>query len=188
MIYKVPILETKRLILKHGNLHDFEQVYEYDFTKLRDIAGEMEFVKYDINKLKGIEILEENTYDWIIYLKDNMLPIGNIVADREDNNIKSTELSFNLHPLYWRCGYMTEAIIEVMNYLFNNGFENIICGYSEGNIKSKKLNEKLGFIPYKTIEESWFKNGIPITDYKSIMNKSRFDKLYGQDSLEKKKV
>ena len=75
-----------------------------------------------------------------------------------------------------------------MNYLFNNGFENIICGYSEGNIKSKKLNEKLGFIPYKTIEESWFKNGIPITDYKSIMNKSRFDKLYGQGSLEKKKV
>lgn len=31
MIYKVPILGTKRLILKHGNLHDFEQVYEYDF-------------------------------------------------------------------------------------------------------------------------------------------------------------
>lgn len=187
MIYKVPILETKRLILKHGNLHDFEQVYEYDFTKLRDIAGEMEFVKYDLNKLKGIEILEENTYDWIVYLKDSMLPIGNIVADREDKSIHSTELAFNLHPLYWGCGYMMEAVIEVMNYLFHNGYENVICGYDEGNKKSKRLNEKLGFVPYKVIENAWYKNGIPITTYLNIMSKSRFKELYDGSSLEKKK-
>lgn len=46
------------------------------------------------------------------------MPIGNIVADREDDNLHSIELSFNLHPNYWGCGYMKEACIIVMDYLF----------------------------------------------------------------------
>ena len=82
---------------------------------------------------------------------------------------------------------MMEAVIEVMNYLFHNGYENVICGYDEGNKKSKRINEKLGFMPYKVIENAWYKNGIPITTYQNIMSKSRFKELYDESSLEKKK-
>ena len=39
MIYETPQLETERLILKRGTYEDFVKVYEYDFTKLRDING-----------------------------------------------------------------------------------------------------------------------------------------------------
>ena len=40
MLYETPVLETERLILKRGTLDDFQHVYEYDFTKLRNINGE----------------------------------------------------------------------------------------------------------------------------------------------------
>lgn len=178
MIYETPQLETERLILKRGTYEDFVKVYEYDFTKLRDINGEFEFVKYDPEKLKGWEIPEPETYDWIIYLKENMEPIGNIVADREQQDIKAIELAFNTHPNHWRKGYTSEALIEIMKFLFNQGYENILCGYADGNYKSKAIGEKLGFEPYKVKENAWIKDDTTITSYTSILSKEKFNELY----------
>lgn len=178
MFYETPILETKRLILKRATLEDLQKVYEYNFAKLRNIAGEFEFEKKDPKSIEGWEKDVPETYDWIIYLKDTNTPIGNVVADREDKKIKAIELAFNTHPNYWRKGYTYEAIIEVMKFLFNNGYENILCGYDEGNYKSKSIGEKLGFIPYEKKENAWVKNDIPITHYTCILSKERFNKIY----------
>ena len=54
MIYETPVLETERLMLKRGTLEDYQKVYEYDFTKLRDINGEFDFVKQDPKKNKRL--------------------------------------------------------------------------------------------------------------------------------------
>lgn len=179
MMYETPELQTERLILKNVNLTDLQKVYEYDFTKLRIINGEFKFVKFDPKKIEGWVIPEPETYDWIIYIKETMEPIGNITADREDKSINGIELAFNTHPSYWRKGYTSEALIEVMRYLFNNGYENVLCGYDEGNLKSKNIGEKLGFLPYKVEEKNWIKDGIPINTYMAILNKQRFmDDLY----------
>ena len=178
MMYETPQLETERLILKRGTLEDLQKVYEYNFSKLRDIAGEFIFEKQDPKKLEGWEIPEPETYDWVIYLKDTMEPIGNVTADREQKDIKAIELAFNTHPNYWRVGYTSEAVIEIMRFLFSQGYENILCGYDEGNIKSKAIGEKLGFILYKVKENAWIKNGVSITTYTSILSKERFNELY----------
>ncbi|MBQ8398725.1 MAG: hypothetical protein IJX08_02020 [Clostridia bacterium] len=55
-------------------------------------------------------------------------------------------------------------------------FDNILCGYDEGNVKSKRVIEKLGFLPYETIPNAWQKNGVPITSYRCILSKERFYK------------
>lgn len=181
MIRITPTLNTDRLVLKRGIKNDYEKVYEYDFLKLRDICGEFEFVKTNLNDIDGFENVadyEDEFYDWIIFLKDNNEPIGNVTADRYDENLNSIELAFNLHPNYWGCGYMKEAVVEIIKYLFSNGYDNIICGYSSGNVKSKKLGEKIGFEHYKKIENAWVKNGESIDDYKTIMTKDRFYELY----------
>lgn len=181
MKYITPNIETERLILKRGNMEDYIKVYEYDFTKLRDINNEFKYVKLDKNLLEGFDTYastEDEVYDWIIYLKETNTPIANIIADREEKEIKAIELSFNMHPNYWRQGYMKEAIIEVLKYLFKNNYENILCTYSEGNIKSRNLSESLGFELYKVIPNSWKKDGIPITDYQMILSKQTFIKLY----------
>lgn len=53
-----------------------------------------------------------------------------------------------------------------------------MCGYSEGNIKSQKLNNKIGFEVYKVEKDAWEKDGQLITDYKTIISKDRFYELY----------
>lgn len=180
MILKTISLETQRLFLKRGNREDYYQVYEYDFTKLRNIDGEFEFIKQDLSKIDDFVLedeLNEDILDWIIYLKDST-PIGNIIADRIVKETNSIEISFNLHPNFWGNGYIYEACIAVMEYLFSLGFDNVLCGYSEGNFKSEKVNDKIGFKYYSKSEGLWNKNGNPITDYKTIMTKENFRQKY----------
>lgn len=182
MFLKTEELETERLILKKGTLNDFIKVYEYDFTKLRDICGEFELVKNDpkvIETFVNYSEETENVYDWIVYSKETKGAIANIVAAQYNAELNSLELSFNLHPTYWGCGYMKEAVIEVMKFLFKNGYDNVICGYDEGNNKSKRVQEKIGFEFYMDCENSWQKNGISITKHVLIMSKERFKELYG---------
>ena len=50
-----------------------------------------------------------------------MKPIGNVIADRKQKNIKAIELAFNTHPNYWRQGYTSEAVIEIIKFLFSPG-------------------------------------------------------------------
>lgn len=178
MIYITPQLDTERLLLKRGTIEDYKKVYEYDFRKLREINGEFEYVKYDGAKIEGWEKPYDNSYDWIVYLKDNFIPIANITADRERKDINAIELSFNTHPNYWKKGYTTEALKEVFKFLFEQGYENILCGYDEGNIRSKSINEKLGFVPYEIRENAWYKEGVPIITYTNIMSKERYNEIY----------
>lgn len=182
MKYKIPTLQTERLILKKGSYEDYVKVYEYDFTRLRNIAGEFEFVKYDPEKLRGFETYvdeEENVLDFIIYLKDNNQPIGNIVFDRYDEKNKSLEIACNLHPNYWKKGYMTEAILSTMEYVFNNlDIDNIVYGYVEENFKSKGLSEKLGFNFYYDYIEHYKRIDKDVREIKTIMSKEEFNDKY----------
>lgn len=157
------ILETKRLIIKAGTIEDYVMVHEYDFNYLMNIEGIFEYVKRDSNEVRGwfsdgIEnhhkkAKAKHNYYFIVYLKETNTPIGDIGFDRNNEELKSTEISCYVHPNYWGHGYMKEALISCMEYLFNNGFENIIYEYYEGNKKSQRLCEKLGFEPYSQSKE-----------------------------------
>lgn len=183
--YETKRIETERLILKKGSIENYVSVYEYDMRKVRDIAGEFKLEKQDPEEIKawfkkGIEDYYDNcmnnkkAYDWIIYLKNDMTPIGNIIADRIRTDISAIELAFNLHPNYWGNGYMPEAINETLNYLFAIGYENVIMGYDDGNVKSKRVCEKLGFKQFEVKDANWIKNGVPITTYLLIMSKEEW--------------
>lgn len=163
--------------MNRENQSDYKKVYEFDFTKLRNINGEFEFVKLEPKEVEGYEISYDNSYDWIVYLKENHVPIANIVADRERQEINAIELAFNTHPNYWRKGYTKEALVAIINFLFNKGYDNIICSYDEGNIKSKNIGEKLGFLPYEINRNAWKKNGINITTYTTILSKNRYKEI-----------
>ena len=181
MKYVTPELSTERLILKRGSAEDFKVVYEYDFTKLRDICGEFAYVKLDPKRIEGFENAadEEDTLNWILFLKDSMVPIGDLVADRVDHDANRIVLAFNLHPDYWGQGYMREAVVRALEHLFTElDFESVICGYDEGNVKSKRFIEKLNFDPFKTTPNAWQKNERPITTYDYIMRKDRFYGFY----------
>ena len=151
-------IETKRLVLKRGFPSDFYRVYEYDYKELSGIEeGVCKFKKNNLTSLKKLfekgvvgyydKCKESHMFDWIIYLDEE--PIGNIMSKDEDLNTMTVSLVYNLHPLHWGKGYMPEALEGAINYLFKIGYDNIVCGYLDGNKKAKRVLEKLNFKPYK---------------------------------------
>lgn len=182
--YKTKKIETNRLILDKGTLDDYLKVYEYDFGKLRDINDVFEYEKYDENEVKswfscGMEEFynkaeKKHNFYWIIFLKSNNTPIGDLDACQENLEDNEIEISFNIHPNYWGNGYMPEAIESIINYLFELGYSSIICTYSEGNKKSKRVCEKLEFELYKIEKDARVINGKSIDDCKTIMTKEKW--------------
>jgi len=181
------VLETERLIIKAGTIDDFIKVHEFDFNYLQNIDGLFEFVKREPDEIRSWfpdsldkfyqDIRSKNHYDFIVYLNESMIPIGHICFDRNDEKLLSTEVACYLHPNYWGNGYIKEALIKCMDYLFNNGFENIIYGYDSNNVKSKSLFDMFGFEFLEKHTEGNFNGGVSII-YKNIMSRERFYKLY----------
>lgn len=174
------LLKTDRLILKTGVFDDYLKVYEYDMTKLTNVAGEIEFVKQSAEDIKkNVYPTNRNSlFDWIIYLKDSGEPIGNIFAEGHDEIDKSNEIGYNLHPKYWGQGYMKEALIKVLNYMFSLGYEKIYCSFYDGNYKSKSVIEKVGFKLININEDDLIKNNMSIKSYRYIMTKEMYNDLY----------
>lgn len=185
---------TDRLYIKNGTIEDFLKVYEYNFTKLEDIAGVFEYEKQDPKKIESWfdgditkyyeELNEKNNYDLILYLKDGNIPVGNLLLDRINEEENSIEITCHVHPDYWGNGYMQEAIISVFPHLFNI-FDAVIYSYGTGNVKSAKLCSKLGFELESIKERDYIKNGIPIDNYRNILTKERYNELYLKQTKKK---
>lgn len=183
MNYETTLLKTKRLIMKKGEKEDFLKVYEYNFNKLQNVEGICKLEKKDTINMEKLfkddirkyytKIKKAHMFDWIIYLNDDA--IGNILTNEEDFDKKEIEVSFNIHPSYWGNGFMPEALTCVIEHLFSIGYENIVCSYLDGNIKAKKVLDKLGFKPYMIIEDEYkSENGTLIDEYKTIMTKDNW--------------
>lgn len=176
MNYETVNLQTKRLKLMKGCEKDFLKVYEYDFSKLQNIDNDFEYVKRDNDKIKKCfkkgtdsyykKCEKAHVFDWIVFLEDDA--IGNILTTDEDRKNKLVMLEFNIHPNYWDKGYVTEGLVEVFNYLFKVGYDNIICSYIDGNDRAKRVLNKLGFRPYG-IDKDAYKDKFDI--YKLVMEK-----------------
>lgn len=72
------------------------------------------------------------------------------LTDRADE----CELGYWLGKPFWGRGYTPEAAAA----LIRRGFEDlhmtaIWCGYYEGNRKSQRVQEKLGFVPHHTVKD-----------------------------------
>lgn len=186
-------LETERLYVRNGTIEDFIKVYEYNFNKLEDIAGEFEYVKQnpkDIELWFGEDILKyyhemkiKNNYDLILYLKEGNIPIGNLILDRINKEENSIEITCHVHPNHWGCGYMKEAILAVLPFLYDIGFDAVIYSYGEGNIKSSKLCNKLGFELHSIKNNDYVRNDIQVSTYRNILTKERYNELYSKNKI-----
>lgn len=180
MNYETVELKSKRLIMKKGCKEDFLKVYEYDFSKLKNIDGICKLVKQDLSKIEswfkgGIKryyskIKKAHMFDWIIYYEKE--PIGNVLSTDEDEENKTISLSFNVHPKFWGKNFIEEALTSVMDYLYSIGYDNIVCKFCDGNLKAKRALDKLSFKPYKINEDNYkSENGNMIDEYEVIMTK-----------------
>ena len=154
------VLETQRLILREFKENDLTDFYEYASV---DGVGEMAGWSHHENIETTKEILnsfiKDNKVFAIVY-KENNKVIGSLGVEKygmedkldEFKNLYGREIGYVLSKDYWGKGLMKEAVKCVINYLFNEcNLDFIICGYYLFNNQSKKVQEKCGFKPYRSL-------------------------------------
>lgn len=153
------IIETSRLILRAFTPSDLDDFYEYASV---EGVGEMAGWKHHESKDESQEILDMFIKDdnvFAIVDKTNNKVIGSLgieLYSKEDelselNDYKGRELGFVLSKDYWGKGLIPEAVNSVINYLFNEiDLDFILCGHFNYNKQSKRVQEKCGFLPYRS--------------------------------------
>ena len=152
-------LQTERLILRRWEESDAESLYEYakdpavgpiaGWPPHKSVEESLSVIKDVFNGAECYAICEKGSNKAIgaIELKLN----GHTdMTERDDE----CELGYWLGKPFWGRGYMPEAARELLRRGFEDlGMTTIWCGYYDGNHKSKRVQEKVGFVYHHTYDE-----------------------------------
>lgn len=150
-------LETERLILRPWKETDAEECYKYAKDPLvGPIAGWPVHTSVENSRqvIRDVLMVPET---YVIVLKETGLPVGSIGLHRNDLAEKDdeAELGYWLGVPYWGRGLVPEAAREMLRHAFEDlNLARIWCGYYDGNEKSKRVQEKLGFRYQWTTEDA----------------------------------
>lgn len=144
-------LYTERLILRKWADGDAEALYRYAKDPLvGPIAGWPVHDSLEYSRTAIREYLSApGTY--AVCLKEDQVPIGSAgLLFGEDSNLvtgeREAELGYWIGVPFWGRGLIPEACREILRYGFQElGLTKIWCAYFDGNVKSRKVQEKLGF-------------------------------------------
>lgn len=176
-------LETERLILRPWKETDAENLYAYaSDPEVGPPAGWPPHTSVENSReiIKGV-LSHKETY--AVCLRDGK-PIGSIglhlngstdMTDRDDE----CELGYWIAKPFWGQGMIPEAARELLRYAFEQlGMRAVWCGYYEGNDKSRKVQEKLGFVYQHQTEgiEVTLMNEIR-TGHCNLMTKERWQRV-----------
>ena len=175
------ILQTKRLILRPWSENDAEELYKYaSDPEVGPPAGWPPHTSVE-NSREIIRTVLSAPETYAVCLKENGKLIGSVGLHRNDLAEKDDEyeLGYWIGKPFWGQGLIPEASRELLRYAFEDlGMSRIWCGYYDGNEKSRRVQEKLGFVFHHTTEglEVKLLNEIR-TGHSSLMTKERWQKV-----------
>ena len=154
------VLETQRLILRGFKEEDLTDFYEYaSVDGVGEMAGWSHHENIEITKEILNSFIKDNKVFAIVY-KENNKVIGSLGVEKygmedkldEFKDLYGRSIGYVLSKDYWGKGLMKEAVKCVINYLFDEcNLDFIICGYYLFNNQSKRVQEKCGFKPYRSL-------------------------------------
>ena len=183
-IWKGNMMETERLILRRWTDADADSLFEYAKNPaVGPIAGWPPHKSIEESK-EVIRNVFNGAECYAICEKDNNTAIGAIelmlnghtdMTERDDE----CELGYWIGQPFWGRGYVPEAAEMLLRRAFQElGMTTVWCGYYDGNQKSKRVQEKLGFVFHHTDSE------VPVpllgevrTDHTNILTKERWEKM-----------
>ena len=149
------ILETKRLILRPWREDDAEDLYRYaGDPEVGPPAGWQPHTSVE-NSREIIRTVLSAPETYAVCLRENGNPIGSIGFHRADlaELDDEYELGYWIGKPFWGQGLIPEASREMLRHAFEDlGMNRIWCGYYDGNEKSRRVQEKLGFVYHHTTE------------------------------------
>lgn len=144
-----PAMETERLILRPWLESDAEECFRY--AKDPEVGPPAGWavhsdVEYTRNIIRDVLSAPET---YAIVLKETGLPVGSVgLHMKTDIAVKENEceLGYWIGRPYWGRGLVPEAAREMLRHAFEDlKFEKVWCAYYDGNVKSKRVQEKCGF-------------------------------------------
>lgn len=176
-------LQTQRLILRPWRVEDAADLYEY----AKDPAvGPSAGWAVHTSEEESREIIEkvfsvEGTY--AVCLKGNNCAIGSAgltIGAASNLNIPENEgeIGFWIGVPFWGRGLIPEATLELLRYGFEElHLERIWCAYFEGNEKSKRVQEKCGFVYHHTNRDVfWERIGKTVTEHVNCIEREDWEK------------
>lgn len=148
---RFPILETKRLKLIEITHQHLDSIFSIlSLEEVTKYYGTDPFI-LPAEATKLIDMYHKNFHEkrgirWGIKLKENQKIIGTIGLNALQLNNKRAEIGYELHPSYWRNGFATEALKEVLNFSFEQlDLHRVGAVVYPENKVSLNLLKKLGF-------------------------------------------
>ena len=177
----IDYLETERLILRPWRKDDAEDLYKYaSDPQVGPPAGWPPHADVE-NSRQIICTVLSAPETFAVCLKEEGKAIGSIGFHRndlaEDND--EYELGYWIGKPFWGRGLIPEAAREILRYAFEDlKMNRIWCGYYDGNDKSRRVQEKLGFVYQRRTEgiEVTLLNEIR-TGHSNLMTKERWKKV-----------
>ena len=174
-------LETPRLLLRPWREEDAEDLYTYaSDPSVGPPAGWPPHTSV-ANSREIIRSVLSAPDTFAVCLKENGKLIGSIGFHRNDlaEDEDEYELGYWIGKPFWGLGLIPEASRELLRYAFEDlGMNRIWCGYFDGNEKSRRVQEKLGFV-YQQMTE-----GIEVSllgeiraGHSNLMTKERWQKV-----------
>ena len=158
--YKDIVLETKRLILRPWKDADAGELYKYaKGPDIGPIAGWQPHTSVE-NSLEIIDSVLSLPETYAVVLKETGKPVGSVgimLAGAGSAPIKEheAEIGYWIGKPYWGQGLIPEAANELLRRCFCDlDCVGVWCGYYDGNEKSKRVQEKCGFIYHHTDENA----------------------------------
>ncbi len=147
-------LKTERLVLRPWKQSDLDDLFEYASV---DGVGQMAGWKPHENREESRMILDmfiDGKKTFALEYQGKV--IGSLGIEKYDEErfpefagMKGREIGYVLAKELWGRGLMSEAVREVIRFLFEDvGLDLIFCGHFLRNVRSQRVQEKCGFRHY----------------------------------------
>ena len=161
-------LDTERLVLRPFTNDDVESSYR-NWTSDEKVV---KYLRWQVHE--SIDVTEKvldcwisdyaypNKYQWAIVLKDTNEVIGTISTVGMNENIDMVHIGYCIGSRWWNCGYVSEALNEIIRYFFEEvGVKRIEAYHDPFNGASGSVMQKCGMTYEGTLRQAdWNSMGI----------------------------
>ena len=150
--------ETERLILRPWREDDAESLYKYaSDPEVGPKAGWPPHTSVEDSRQIIRQVLSvPETY--AVCLKESGEAVGSVglkMGDATDmtDRADECELGYWIGRPFWGQGLIPEASRELLRHAFEElNMQAVWCGYYDGNTKSRRVQDKLGFVYHHTTD------------------------------------
>jgi len=180
------VLETERLLLRPWEEGDAAALYKYAKDPQVGPAGGWpphKSVEESLEVLRSGGLSGPETY--AVVLKETGEPVGSVgimdfQCDQVPPDPHSREIGYWIGVPYWGRGLIPEAVEALLRRCFEDlGCTAVWCAYHDGNIKSRRVQEKCGFRPHHSEEGH--------TDLLGVTHTEHFTRLTKEEWAERQK-